>query len=262
MPRPYACLFAILLAITQPVLAQGRLEIITLRHRSADQIVPALRPLVEPGGALSTLDDKLLIRVSPANLVELQAAISALDVPLRRLLVSVRQSQQDEGQGGEISLSGRVAPGNSRILIEGGAGRQARTEGINQQVQVVEGGRALIRVGQSLPVPMREWRSTGAGWQALDSVRYTDVGSGFLAAPQLLGEQVSIEIAPAMERVGPNGVIESTRLATTVSGRVGQWIPLGSSQSDTRRFGYGTSGIQQGNTRSQALVWLRVDVLD
>jgi hypothetical protein len=109
---------------------------------------------------------------------------------------------------------------------------------------------------------MREWRSTGAGWQALDSVRYTDVGSGFLAAPQLLGEQVSIEIAPAMERVGPNGVIESTRLATTVSGRVGQWIPLGSSQSDTRRSGYGTSGIQHGNTRSQALVWLRVDVLD
>ncbi|WP_374500492.1 hypothetical protein, partial [Zoogloea sp.] len=114
MPRPHACLLAILLAITLPVLAQGRLEIITLRHRSADQIVPALRPLVEPGGALSTLDDKLLIRVSPANLVELQAAISALDVPLRRLLVSVRQSQQDEGQGGEISLSGRVAPGNSR----------------------------------------------------------------------------------------------------------------------------------------------------
>lgn len=262
MPGRYACLFAILLTIAQSVLAQGRLEIITLRHRSADQIVPALRPLVEPGGALSTLDNKLLIRVSPANLAELQTAIAALDTPLRRLLVSVSQRQQEEGQGSGLSLSGRIAPGNSHVLIEGGAGREARTEGISQQVQVVEGGRALIRVGQSLPVPMREWRSTGSGWQALDSLRYTDVGSGFLAAPQLIGEQVSIEIAPATERVGSQGVIESTRLATTVSGRLGEWIPLGSSQSDTRRSAYGTRGIQQGGSRSEALVWLRIDVLD
>jgi len=262
MPWRYACLLLALPAVSLSAIADGRLEIITLRHRSAAQIVPALRPLVEQGGALSTLDDKILIRVSPANLAELQAAIAALDTPLRRLVVSVRQDRNSEGQGAGVGLSGRLEPGRSAIRTEGGAGQFRQAEGVSQQVQVVEGGRALIRVGHALPVPMREWRPSGSGWQAVDSVRYTDVGSGFLASPQLVGERVSIEIAPGMERVGADGVIETRRLSTTISGRLGEWIPLGGSQTDTSRSTQGTTGIGRDSRSSQADVWLRVDVVE
>lgn len=256
------CLPVALLSIALPLRAEGRLEIITLRHRPAAQIVPALRPLVESGGALSTLDDKILLRVSPANLAELRAAIDTLDTPLRRLVVSVRQEQRSEGQGGEVGVSGRLRPGASRVLIEGGAGRQQRADRLSQQVQVIEGGQALIQVGQSLPLALREWRAAEASWIPVDSVRYVDVGSGFLASPRLSGEDVSIEIAPRMERMEGDGRVTGTRLATTVSGRLGQWIPLGGSQLDTDRSGYGTGGFARGNSQTQAQVWLRVDPAD
>ena len=32
-------------------LAQGAIEVISLRHRTAEQVIPVLRPLLEPGGA-------------------------------------------------------------------------------------------------------------------------------------------------------------------------------------------------------------------
>jgi len=262
MRWPSACLLAALTAAAPATFAEGRLEIITLRHRPAAQIVPTLRPLVEPGGALSTLDDKILLRVSPANLAELRAAIDALDTPLRRLVVSVRQDRSSEGQGGGVGLSGRLEPGHSRLRLEGGAGQYRQAEGVSQQVQVVEGGQALIRVGQSLPVAMREWRPGPGGWQPVDSMRYTDVGSGFLASPQLIGERVNIEIAPDMERVGASGIIETSRLATSVSGRLGEWIPLGGTQAEASRGSQGTAGIGRDSRSSQAAVWLRVDLVE
>jgi type II secretory pathway component GspD/PulD (secretin) len=262
MKRRQACLALALLAVLATARAEPRLEIVTLRHRPAEQILPALQPLVEPGGALSNMGDKLLLRVSPANLAELRVAIDALDTPLRRLVVSVRQDQDAAGQGGGAGVNARLSPGNSRVIVDAGVGSTSRNEQLSQQVQVVEGGRALIRVGQSLPIAMREWRSGPNGWQAVDSVRFLDVGSGFMAAPQLIGEQVSIAITPAVEQLRPDGSIESTRLSTQVRGRLGEWIPLGGSHIDSRRSEYGTTGIRQGDSQSRGQVWLRVDALD
>ena len=52
-------------------LAWGQtLEIIDLRHRSAEQLLPQLAPFVEPGGALSGMNDKLFLRASKRNQAE------------------------------------------------------------------------------------------------------------------------------------------------------------------------------------------------
>lgn len=261
--RPSAACFLLAGAVlVQPVAADYGLTIIPLRHRPAEQIVPSLRPLVEQGGAISSMDDKILLRVSPGNLAELRAAIAALDAPLRRLVVSVRQGEVREASGGGLGVDGRLAPGNSRVIIRGGAGSSEQRDDVSQQVQVVEGGRALIQVGQSLPLMFREWRAAPGGWVQVDSVRYMDVGTGFLAAPQVVGNQVTIEISPSMERIGEGGVVESSRLATTVSGALGSWIPLGGSAVTGQTTRYGTGGYAQGARRVDGQVWLRVDALE
>jgi type II secretory pathway component GspD/PulD (secretin) len=262
MRRSVACILLMSAALVQPAVADYGLTIIPLRHRPAEQIVPSLRPLVEQGGAISSMGDKILLRVSPGNLAELRTAIAALDTPLRRLVVSVRQGEVREASGGGLGVDGRLAPGNSRVIIRGGAGSSEQRDDVSQQVQVVEGGRALIQVGQSLPLMMREWRAGPGGWVQVDSVRHMDVGTGFLAAPQVVGNQVTIEISPSMERIGEGGVVESSRLATTVSGALGSWIPLGGSAVTGQTTRYGTGGYAQGARRVDGQVWLRVDALD
>ncbi len=262
MHRFAACVLVASALLAQPAAADFGLTIIPLHHRPAEQVVPSLRPLVEQGGAISSMGDKILLRVSPGNLAELRAAIAALDTPLRRLVVSVRQGEVRASSGGGLDVDGRLVPGNSRVLIRGGAGNSEQRDDVSQQLQVVEGGRALIQVGQSLPLMFREWRAAPGGWVQVDSVRYMDVGTGFLAAPQVVGNQVTIEISPSMERIGEGGAVESSRLATTVSGALGSWIPLGGSTVTGQSTRFGTSGNAQGARRVDGQVWLRVDALD
>ena len=55
--------FLVLLLFLAPaVLAQGTLEVIPLRHRTVEQVLTVLRPLLEPGGAMSGQSNQLTVR--------------------------------------------------------------------------------------------------------------------------------------------------------------------------------------------------------
>ena len=78
MTRKLLFLSALALAAAQ-ALAQQSLEIIALRHRTVEQVLPVLRPLLEPGGTLTGQRGQLIVRASPANLAELRQALAAID---------------------------------------------------------------------------------------------------------------------------------------------------------------------------------------
>jgi len=264
--------------------AQQQLEIINLRSRTADQVLPQLRPFVEPGGTLSGMNNQIFIRASDANRRQIKELLAAIDRPPRRLVISVRQDadSQASARGGEVS--GRVSSGGttieSRRTVVGGAGVEVRrgddvvrgqvydsrgsgTDRVSQQVQVVEGGRAFINVGTSVPVPLREVLMGPGGAVVSETVVYRDIGTGFYAEPQLAGDNVTLTISPTHDtpgRYGP-GSANIQRLTTTVSGRLGEWIDLGGSVEE--RSGE-SSGLTRYSTRGESRgrrVQLRVEEL-
>ena len=79
-------------------LAQYSLEIIPLKHSTVEQVLPALRPLVEPGGTLAGQQGQLFLRTSPANVAEIRRALDVIDRPLRRLQISVRSEERRVGK--------------------------------------------------------------------------------------------------------------------------------------------------------------------
>jgi len=278
-------LLALLLALLAGfVHAQQQIEIINLRSRTADQVLPQLRPFVEPGGTLSGMNNQIFLRASDANRRQIKELLAAIDRPPRRLVISVRQDADTTSvaRGGEVS--GRVSSGDVRVesrrTIVGGAGVEVRrgddvvrgqvydtrstgAERVAQQVQVVEGGRAFINVGTSVPVPLREVVMGPGGAVVSESVVYRDIGTGFYAEPQLAGDNVTLTISPTHDtpgRYGP-GSANIQRLTTTVSGRLGEWIDLGGSVEE--RSGE-SSGILRQSSRSGSTgrrVQLRVEDL-
>ncbi|MBV6476833.1 MAG: hypothetical protein K8F56_09025 [Rhodocyclaceae bacterium] len=264
--------------------AQQQLEIIKLQSRTADQVLPQLRPFVEPGGTLSGMNNQIFIRASEANRRQIKELLAAIDRPPRRLLISVRQDADSSAtaRGGEVS--GRVSSGGttieSRRTVVGGAGvevrrggdvvrgqvydsRSAGSERVSQQVQVVEGGKAYINVGTSVPVPLRQVVVGPGGAVVSESVVYRDLGTGFTAEPQLAGDNVTLSISPTHDTPGAYGPGSANiqRLTTTVSGRLGEWIDLGGSVEE--RSGE-SSGLARHSTRggsSARRVQLRVEEL-
>ena len=267
-------------------ISQQVMEIIPLRYRMVEQVLPSLQPFVEPGGALSGMSNQLIVRASRNNIEQIKQALSAIDVPTRRLMIRVSQNrdavsrQQGAGLSGNVGVGNNVRiiqpssniQGSTKIEVRGGDSRvnaqvydsrSTRDLQASQSVQVVDGGRAFIQIGQSLPMPLRQVVLSPNGWVATDSVVYRDIGQGFYAVPKLVGERVTLEISPQFDSPGDQGYgsVNTQRLSTTVSGRLGEWIELGgsgqqASGNDSRNLGSGSSEMRDNRS-----VWLRVDEL-
>jgi hypothetical protein len=234
-------------------LAWGQtLEIIDLRHRSAEQLLPQIAPFVEPGGAISGMNDKLFLRASRRNQAEILDLVAALDTPQRRLMISVRQDGADSGAERGAGVTGRVEVGAGGTAIAGRghlyqSDSRSRRD-VSQQVQTIDGGRAAIMVGQSMVLPLRQVILTPLGAVVSESMVQRDLGTGFVAVPRVNGDRVTLEISPRDDTPGPlPGSVNTQRLLTTVSGRLGEWLELGGSvgeQSGT------TGGITRYGTQS------------
>jgi len=246
-------------------LARADVEIIALKYRNAEQVLPVLRPLVEPGGALTGMNNQLVIRASAANIADIRRVLASLDTQPRRLQISVRQDAE-----GTAATRGAAVDG-SIVLRSGGStgsvnarvtdSRSASDNNVLQTLQVMEGGVAMINVGQSIPVPGRMVTRTVNGVIVQDTTTYRDVGTGFQVVPRVSGERVTLEINPRRDTPGPGGTVNVQGASTTVSGRLGEWIELGGMNSNSVQS---SSGILSGATTQRSdnrSIWVKVDEL-
>lgn len=267
------------------VAAEMGLEILSLRHHQAAELLPAIRPFLVPGATATGMNEKLFLRTTPANADEIRRLLDALDRAPKRLVIHVRRDRDASfaERGGEIAgdlaLGGNariVQPsaatphGGGRMEIRGGDSavtarvwdtRSARSQGGSQTVQVVAGGRAFIQVGISLPVPLRQVVTGPQGAVFGDTVIYRDIGQGFYAEPRLNGDRVTLEISQQSDTPAGGGAVAVQRLATTVSGRLGEWIRLGATALDDRGDRRGDRSLSTREATEQQSVWLRVEEL-
>ncbi len=238
------------------------LEIIALQHRTADQILPQLQALIEPGGALSGVDSHLFVRASPRNQAEIRRVVEALDRPLRRLLITVRRGGQVEAE--KVGASGTVVlrPGDSTVRARAGERRYSSRDNALQMVQTIEGGRAMINVGRSFALPFRQAVLTPTGALVSEGLVWRDIGTGFQAAPRVVGDQVTLDISPTHDTPASQpGGVNSQRLTTSVSARLGEWVALGGTTRDASHDRAGTLSYGASTTRDDQQIWLKVDEL-
>lgn len=251
-PRRLALLkLAALLAAPTLVQAQS-LSIIDLRHRPAEEVLPIISPLLVPGGSASGSGWQLFVRTTPANLAEIRQVLARIDTPPRQLLISVRQGADSSRVQGWVSGGVSV---NSQGQISGGVnarqGESLSVRGGEQTLRVLEGRPARIELATALPFRFQVWTPAGAGWVATEATTYLDAVRGFSVIPQVSGDQVTLEIRPSDEAWQGSGRREGMRLATTVSGPLGQWIALGEANEASAR-----NGSSRQASRS---VWVRVE---
>jgi len=241
-------------------LAQETLEVIGLKHRSAEQVIPILRPLLAPGGALTGQNNQLIVRTSPANLEQIRAALAAIDAPARRLVISVRfdsvENAAASGARGEARISERGSSAEVRIRDSS----SAAGEQVDQRVQVIEGGRAMIASGQSRPLRQRQVIQTPGGPVVRETMVIQEAATGFEVVPRVSGTQVTLEIAPQREQFrGQPGAIRSERAATTVSGRLGEWFEIGGAASAAARQESGILSQRESRRSADRRIWVKVE---
>ena len=246
-----------LVSVTGALAANAyELEIISLKHRSAEELLPVIRPLLADDEMASGMNYQLILRASPRNVGQIRRLLDSLDTLPRRLTVTVMQNVDSETTARLTELSGSVSLGRrARIGVTGNNGvnvglmpgqdsvnariistRSLENDHKTQQLQVTEGNRARVVSGQNVAVPQRQVVQTPWGTQVIDTTEYREVASGFYVLPRLNGEQVTLEISTQNDSLAPNQnnnpangypVTRIQKTSSIVSGRLGEWINLG-----------------------------------
>jgi type II secretory pathway component GspD/PulD (secretin) len=216
------------------------LEVIDLKYRNAQEVLPVLQPFVARTGSISALNNQLIVRTTPQNLAELRKILDGIDRRPRRLMITVSQDLALADRDLGAAVTGTVGGENASITLPGSSGeakariyssQSAGAERGGQTVQVLEGNAAFIRVGESAPITTRQIIQTPLGSRAVDTTQLREANSGFYARPRTRGDRVTVEISVGRDQFtnSGTGATDIRRVATVVSGRLGEWIDLGGS---------------------------------
>jgi len=217
--------------------AQQALEIIPLRYRTVEQVLPSLQPLLEPGATLSGSRGQLFLRASPANSEDIKRALAAIDRPAKRLQISVRFDDALERERRDLQASGSIGSGGVRFRGSAQDSRTSTGERVDQRVQVLEGSQATIFAGRSND--------------------YQDLGSGFAIVPRLSGGLVHLEIVQ-QHQAG----LQGQRLSTSTTARLGEWTELGGVAQSSARDDRGLGSASGRRSSESRRVWVKVETLD
>jgi type II secretory pathway component GspD/PulD (secretin) len=234
------------------------LEVIQLKHRTAQELIPALQPLIAQGGALSGQEYTLFVRTTGANLAEVRRVVAQLDRAPRQLLVSVRTATRQQIEREGIAVQGELSTEGSRAQVAGVDRKSHVESGSLASVAVLEGNSALINNGSSVPVVTAVAGGTGRRAWIAAQTEYRELPNGFLVTPRVNGESVILDIQQRADSVR-GGTIETQQLQTQVSGRLGEWISLGG-VNQTRTSSDRAIGARGYSTHSDdRSLWVKID---
>jgi type II secretory pathway component GspD/PulD (secretin) len=235
------------------------LEIIDLRNRTAQELLPALQPLVAPGGAITGQDYKLFVRTTSTNLADIRRAVAQLDRAPRQLLVSVRRAarQQIEREGVAIqgTLSTQGAQGSLRAEDKAS---QHSSDGVTS-IAVLEGNSASIDNGASVPIVTAVIIGGGRRPQIGAQTQYRELPNGFIVTPRINGERVVLDVSQRTDSLR-DGTIATQSLQTQASGRLGEWVALGGLEESSTSTQRGSGSRQYSTSSDQRSLWIKVEL--
>jgi type II secretory pathway component GspD/PulD (secretin) len=220
-------------------------KIIDLQHRFAEDIIPIIQPLAGSDGAVTGMQNHLIIRASPERMIEIEQVISTLDVVRQNLKITVSHQNNLQTEREGIAISGRKQIGNVDI----GTNRHPKSprEGVqlniensqrntrsssNQYINVIDGESAFIRIGQSVPFT-QEWVTLTRRYIRLQkTTEFVDISTGFSVRPRSIGDEIELQITPRIAQLNQQGYIDFEELNTTVRVKRGEWLNLGNIMQD------------------------------
>jgi hypothetical protein len=268
----------VLMLLAGAALADYPLRIIQLKHRSAEELIPVIRPMLRPDEHIGGMNYQLLVRASEKGQRDIELLLAELDRARKNLNITVQQNVGRSGDSTSQGISGEGRAGDVRVivpprrdgtgsggLIVGGSGEDSlryqitRSTGTSQDsnsqfVRVMEGAPAFIRLGQSLPYVQRFIAYAGNRIVYGQDTQFLNVTTGFDVLPRLNGDRVELEISPRLSFVGNRGIqdVRFQELRTTVSVKLGEWVELGginSARDEVSRAIFETASTQSGEQR-------------
>ena len=270
-----------LLALSLLLLSAAQAASITtiqLQNRPAEEVIAIIKPLLGPGEVITASGFKLFLRASPASVEQVRDIVDALDIAAKMLQISVFQGSERDlktvtisgnlriesaeanvGVGVDVGSSDKQGTGNIAYDsgnvsgdINANSSQTSKASNPLHQLRVTEGTEGFIQTGNQVV-----YSSYNNGTE------FMDVTTGFYVLPRIRGSGVTLKVRSFKNSQSDTraGSIETQSANTTISGRLGEWLPLGgvSEQFKRSQSGIGSSSSSEGSNKSS--IWIRADLI-
>lgn len=269
---------SIILLMTLSIQASAdvrKTHIIQLYNQIPHTMVPAIRPLLDEGDSITSFGNQIIISTSPSNIESINDLVAKLDKRMRNLLITVQNNQSgiessnskgivgsytdDHLQvdtGEPLKQKGGLTISHDGIGYHTNESTSQRAQQMEQQIRAIEGNPAFIYTGQSMNIPTRD-RYGNIYTTELDAKR------GFYLVARLLDDDtVMLEVSLSNDTFSPDSeqtVVNTERLASSVSGATGEWISLGGLRLANDHEGSGL--VKKITTNESSLTGISIKVV-
>lgn len=266
------CKLLALILLTSAVQAAS-ITTIQLNNRPAEEIIPIVKPMLGAGEVITGSGYKLFLRASPQSLQQVRDIVDALDSAAKVLQISVFQGSERDLKTRSVSGNLQIDNGNTSVGIGNDKNKSAGSISYNSgnvsgdinassthqressnpvhQLRVSEGTEGFIQTGKQIPY------LTG-----YSSTEYKDVTTGFYVLPRIHGDRVTLQIRPFKNSLAKaDGNIDTQSAQTTISGRIGEWLPLGGVSEQSRRSQSSLGSSRSTKSSSQHSIWIKADLV-
>ena len=262
----------LLLLLPTQLNAATEFKILTLQHRFAEDLVTSIAPLVGDDGSVSAFQNQLLISTQSSNMANIEQLVNALDVQRKNLKINVSRKNNINNASNGVTAYGRKRIGN----IEIGTRRSPNNgpEGIhiginnhetttqsssNQFINVIDGARAFILIGQAVPFTQEWVVLTNRYISQQRTTDFVEVSTGFAVRARTLGNQVEVEITPSLAKLNHNGFIDFEELSTTVRVNRGEWLDIAGIMQQKDEVSRAILGRQNDSQNQQNSLSIQVE---
>ena len=260
----------IVLLLSFSAFAETEFKIFTLQHRFASDLLSTINPMVGADGTANGIDNQLIIRAQPQRMRDIETLVAQIDTARANRKISVNTSNNVQTQRERIETSGsiqvgkviissdeRTNSGSPRLDIENSSSNISQNS--QQFINVLDGERAFIRVGQIVPFT-QEWITITRRYIQVD--RFTDwreVTTGFAVRPRTINNTVELEITPRIARLNNQGYIDFEELTTVIHTPLGSWVDIGGTMQQNDEVSRKILGLQTGVNQVTSHLSVKVD---
>jgi len=269
-------LLLLTLLLAFPILlfaADQNIELIELKHRDVNDVIPVIKPLLGENDRVSGTGNQLILKSSAETIAQIKNILHKIDSPVRRLKITVKYASEAQQSQDTANVSGNVT------LLKNNEDNKTNTQAnistritttrsdedrySTQQIQVSEGHWADVNIGQLIPVTQSKLRVSGINTTLQTGTEYKKTGAGFRVLPTIRNNSVILKIAPHYSKRNTidNRKIDSLSAQTEITGQLGKWIDIGGTSTTVNHNPtekvYSTKKQFADNRR----IWVKVDMI-
>ncbi|MDX1914820.1 MAG: secretin N-terminal domain-containing protein [Methylophilus sp.] len=250
--------------------AGSELKVITLQHRFANDLLPIITPLVGENGTATGINNQLIIRADASHMQEIENLISQLDTARVNRKITIRSDQNTQSyesaveaqaniQRGKIIINSTPQHSNNSIQINTENNQSNHKNATQQFVNVLDGERAFIYVGEMVPYTQDWIILTQQHFHTYSTTHWREISTGFSVRPRTIGNQVELEITPRIARRNSNEFIDFEELSTTVQIALGDWIDIGNLMQQKDDVSQKILSLRTSNYETRQALKVKVD---